>query len=360
MIFERNQTMKRIIKLTSLLLAVLMILSITMISCNDESGSNNHDNTTTENSNNNDGQPSINHNLQVNVTVLSGTTGMGMAKLIADTNNNQSALKYNFTVISDPTQIVSGIVGGSIDVAAVPTNLASTLYKKTNGNVQVLALNTLGVLYVLENGTNINSISDLRGKTVYVPGQGTNPEYILKYVIEKNGMKVGTDVIFDYSYNSPDTLATAVVSGLAGIALLPEPKVTAVKSQNKEVRVAIDLTKEWDKVAPAGSLVQGCVIVRKDFIDANKAEINAFLDEYKASVEFVNNNIDEASELIAAAGIIPKAGLAKQAIPNCNIVYAEGEALKTALSKFYEILFSVAPASIGGEIPSDGLYYNRG
>ena len=171
--------------------------------------------------------------LKVNVTVLSGTTGMGMAKLMSEKKAGNAALDYNFTVVSDPTQIAAGIVGESIDIAAVPTNLASTLYKKTSGNVNVLALNTLGVLYVIEKGNTITDVASLKGKTVYVPGQGTNPEYILKYIIEKNGLKVGTDVKFDYTYGSPDELSNAVVAGLVDIALLPEPKVTAVKAQIK-------------------------------------------------------------------------------------------------------------------------------
>ena len=345
--------MKKTVKLMTLLLALIMACSVMLVGCN--GGSDDSAVTTTGDSENQTPATKV----TANVTVLSGTTGMGMAKLISDHKAGNAALDYKFSVVSDATQISAGIIGGSIDIAAVPTNLASTLYKKTGGKVQVLALNTLGVLYLLENGNSVNALADLKGKTVYVPGQGTNPEYILKYIIEKNGMTVGTDVVFDYTYSSPDALATAAASGLAPIALLPEPKVTATKSQNAELRTVVDLTVEWNKVSPEGSLVQGCIIARKDFIDANKAAVNAFLDEYKKSVEFVNSNVDEAAQLIADAGIIPKAPLAKKAIPNCNITYAEGDALKASLSKFYDILFSVEPTSIGGEIPADGLYYKR-
>ena len=259
--------MKPTVKILSLILALIFVFGL--VACN----TGNSEETTKADSEN----AVPDKNLDVNVTVLSGTTGMGMAKLMSDSKDGKAALKYNFTVISDATQISAGIIGGSIDIAAVPTNLASTLYKKTNGGVQVLAINTLGVLYLIENGNTVTDIASLKGKTVYVPGQGTNPEYILKYVIEKNGMKVGEDVIFDYTYNSPDALSQAVSGGLANIALLPEPKVTVVKTQNKDLRTAIDLTAEWDKVAAKGSLVQGCIIARKEFVDAHKAEINAFL-----------------------------------------------------------------------------------
>ena len=296
----------------------------------------------------------IDSNLEINVTVLSGTTGMGAAKMIVD---GVDGLNCKFTVVSDATQISAGIIGGTIDVAAVPTNLASTLYKKTNGGVQVLAINTLGVLYLLENGNTVNSVADLKGKTVYLPGQGTNPEYILKYIIEQNELKVGEDVIFDYTYNTPDTLANAVTSGLCSIALLPEPKVTAVKSGNSDVRTALDITAEFDKVAPAGSLAQGCIIARKAFIDEHKAEVNAFLKEYKKSIKYTVEDPNGAAEKIAAAGIIPKAPLALKALPNCNIVYIDGEDMKTALGNFYSILYSVEPTSIGGAIPDAGIYY---
>ena len=301
--------------------------------------------------------PSVDSDLEIKVTVLSGTTGMGMAKLISDKKNGDAALNYSFSVVSDPTLVAPAIVSGATDIAAVPTNLASTLYKSTKGGVYVLALNTLGVLYLVENGNTINSIADLKGKTVYVPGAGTNPEYILKYIIEANGLKVGEDVIFDYTHSSPDALGNAAANGLAGIALLPEPKVTAVKSQNKDIRVALDLTEEWEKKAGEGTLVQGCIVVRKAFADEHPNEIAKFLEEYEASVNFVNESSSEAANLIAEAGIIPKAPLALKAIPNCNIKYVDGAEMKTSLSKFFEILYGVEPKSIGGALPDDGLYY---
>ncbi len=297
--------------------------------------------------------------LKVNVTVLSGTTGMGMAKLISEKKAGNATLNYEFSIVSDATQVSAGVLGGSIDIAAVPTNLASTLYNKTNGGVQVLAISNLGVLYLLEKGDSVQSLADLNGKTVYIPGQGTNPEYILKHIIEKNGMTVGEDVKFDYTYSTPDTLTAALAGGLVDIALLPEPKVTAAKAKNADIRTAIDLSAEWDKVSSEGSLAQGCIIVRKEFADAHPVEIKAFLDEYKKSVDFVNDDIDAAANLIAEAGIIPQAALAKKAIPNCNIKYVDGDEMKAALTEFYNILFKLDPKSIGGKLPDDGLYYKK-
>ena len=301
--------------------------------------------------------PAVDTELEIKVSVLSGTTGMGMAKLISEKKNGTAALNYKFDIYADPTMVTAAVISGATDIAAVPTNLASTLYKKTDGGIYVLALNTLGVLYVLENGNTVNSVSDLKGKTVYVPGAGTNPEYILKYIVEANGLEVGKDVKFDYTFGSPDLLSAAVAQGIVDLALLPEPKVTATKNQNQNVRTALDLTAEWEKKAGEGTLVQGCVIVRKEFADAHPAEVAKFLEEYKASVNFVNESKEEASKLIAEAGIIPKAPLALKAIPNCNITYVDGAEMKAALSEFFKILYGVEPKSIGGTLPDDGLYY---
>lgn len=349
--------MKNTVKLLSLFAALTLVF--VFAGCSSGAGKTESTTFTVPDEGSTTSQSKPDERIYANVTVLSGTTGMGMAKLISENKAGTTALEYNFTVVSDATQISAGIIGGSIDIAAVPTNLASTLYNKTKGGIRVLALSNLGVLYILENGSGITNLSDLRGKTVFVPGQGTNPEYILKYILEKNGMTVGTDVMFDYTYSTPDTLSTAVAGGLAPVALLPEPKVTVVKSQNSGIRTAIDLSAEWDRISPAGSLAQGCIIARTDFINSHPEQITAFLDEYSVSVGFVGADPKAASELIAQAGIIPKAAIAEKAIPNCNIKYIDGDEMKNALSAFYGILFDVEPKSVGGTLPDDGLYYKR-
>lgn len=346
--------MKKVLGTIALMLAIILTLLSVFTGCADNDKDKDKTITIADEQNN-----VPDKSLKINVTVLSGTTGIGAAKLISDSKAGNTALTYDFNIISDATAVAPSVIGKTADIVMIPTNLASVLYKKTDGNVKVLALNTLGVLYIIENGETVNSLSSLRGKTVYIPGQGTNPEYILKYILEKNGMTVGKDVIFDYTYSTPDTLAAAVAGGLAPIALLPEPKVTVVKSKNSAVRSAVDLTAEWDKIAVPGSLAQGCVVVRKDFADAHPAEVKAFLDEYKKSVEFVNSDTDAASVLVAEAGIIPQAALAKKAIPFCNIKYIEGAQMKASLSEFFNILYSVAPASVGGAVPDEGIYYSR-
>ena len=294
--------------------------------------------------------------LKIDIMVLSGTTGVGIAPMINDVKNGTAALNYNIEVASSADMINPGLIQGEIEIAALPTNVASVLYNKTGGKVMVAAVNTKGVLYLLENGETVKSFADLKGKTVYLPGQGSNPEYIFRYLAEKNGLVIGQDVMIDYTYGSPDELATAITSGLVSLAVLPEPKVTAIKSQNAAVRSALDFTAEWNKVGD-GELVQGCIVVQKSFAEEHPAELAQFLKDYEASINFVNNNIDEAAIMIEAAGIIPKAPLAKKALPACNICFMVGEEMKTSLNSFFKVLFDMAPTSIGGALPDDGIYY---
>lgn len=313
--------------------------------------------TTTADSKKTDQKPAeLDKELQIDIMVLSGTTGVGIAPMINDVKNGNAALNYNIEVASSADMINPGLIQGEVEIAALPTNVASVLYNKTGGKVMVAAVNTKGVLYLLENGETVKSFADLKGKTVYLPGQGSNPEFIFRYLVEKNGLVIGKDVMVDYTYGSPDELATAITSGLVSLAVLPEPKVTAIKSQNNAVRSALDFTAEWNKVSD-GELVQGCIVVQKSFAEEHPAELAQFLKDYEASIQFVNNNIDEAATMIEAAGIIPKAPLAKKALPACNICFMTGEEMKTSLNSFFKVLFDMAPASIGGAMPDDGIYY---
>ena len=219
----------------------------------------------------------------------------------------------------------------------------------------VLALNTRGVLYVVTDGTeSITSFADLRGKNVYVPVQ--NPTFIFQYLCEKNGLTVGTDITIDNTYAQPAELNTALASGEVHIAVLPEPMVTIARAANPDLTAALDLTAEWDKVAPAGSLVQGCVVVRKAFADAHPNEVKAFLGEYQASIEYLTAEPEQAGQMIQDAGIFAKAAVAAKAIPNCNVCFVSGADMQAALTEFLTALSTVAPQSIGGKVPGDDFY----
>ncbi len=293
----------------------------------------------------------------VNIMVLNGTTGFGMAKLISDSKNGKATLPYTVTVETDASNITASLVSGACDIAALPTNAAANVALKTNGGVKVIAVNTLGVLYVMNNTEKvaISSFEDLRGKTVYCPAQ--NPTFLFKAVCEANGLKVGEDIIIDNTYAQPADLRTALASGMVDIAVLPEPMVTIAKSANASLAASLDLTAEWEKHYPANSLMQGCVVVRTEFLNQYPDAVQAFLTEYKASIEFVNANAEEAANMIVEAGIFAQAPVAKKAIPNSNICYIDGAEMKAGLQSFYGVLLKVAPASIGGQLPAEDFYY---
>ncbi len=298
-----------------------------------------------------DGQEKTN----VNFAVLSGPTGIGAAKLLSDNENGTAKNKYNVTIAAAPDELTGKIISGEIDIAALSTNLAATLYQKTEGKVQLAALNTLGVLYVLENGEEIQSVADLKGKTIYAFGQGSNPEYVLRYLLEKNGLKEGEDVTVQFKAN--EEIVAAMASGEAKVAMLPVPAATTVLMKNTSIRSALDLTEEWEKTTEDSQLTMGCIIVRKDFAEEHPEAVEAFLEEYEASVNYVKENVDEAAQWIAQFGITGNEEIAKAAIPQCNLVCITGEDMRDTIQGYYEVLFAAEPSSIGGEMPDDAFYY---
>ena len=280
------------------------------------------------------------------VYTLNGTTGFGMAGMIADAKPG-----YSFTVETDPSVVTAALISGDCDIAALPTNAASALYNKTGGKVQVLALNTRGVLYLVSDGKEkIESIADLNGKTVYAPAQ--NPSFIFAALCSKYGIELNIDT----SYAQPAELNTAVAAGQVSLAVLPEPMVTVARSQNKDLVVAFDLTAEWDKVFEPGSLVQGCVVVRREFAEQYPEAVKQFLADYESSVKLLSEDVQAAAEKIEASGIFAKAAVAAKAIPNCNICFVTGEDMQRELGAFLETMFEKAPQSIGGAVPGDDFY----
>jgi len=289
----------------------------------------------------------------VNIVAINGPTGVGMANLWADAEAAKTENNYKITTVSAPDQAVAAIVNGSADIAAVPTNLAAVLYKKTEGKVQVLAANTRGVLYVLENGNTIESIQDLKGKTIYTTGQGANPEYILRYLLEKNGLT--DDVTIEFVAENTE-LSTMLISNKASIALVPEPLATTVMTKNQNLRVALDINDEWEAVSEEG-LVMGCVVARNEFVEKNPQAVETFLTEYKASIDTANEKVAETAKLCADYGIIAAAPIAEKAIPRCQLICSTGAQMKAQLLGFYNVLFAANSASIGGALPADAFYY---
>lgn len=286
---------------------------------------------------------------EIRIAALKGPTGMGMVKL-ADKQNYPN---YTVSIEASPDALNPRIISGEVDVAAVPVNLASVLYNKLDGDISVLAVSTLGVLYVVEAGSEVNSVADLAGKTVYATGQGATPEYILNYLLDKNGVAGSVEVNYVGEHAA---LATMLADGSAEIGMLPEPNVTSTLAGNDNLRIALNLTEEWNKVCST-ELVQGVVIARKSFVNEHPEAIEQFLREYEKSSAFVNENIDEAAKLIVDAGILGNVEIAKKAITNCNISFSKGEAMHKAVEGMLAVLFEANPKSIGGKLPDKDFYY---
>ena len=342
--------MKNIKKILSLTLALILMLSVFLFtSCRKTENENNENNEQT-NESNEEKVPE-----KVRVIALKGPTGMGMAKLIDDDTNKKTKYDYEFNLLSAPTDVNAEVIKGEYDIAAVPINLASVLYNKTEGELKIAAINTLGVLYMLENGNAINSISDLKGKTIYATGQGSTPEYVLRYVLTKNNIDPAKDVTIEFLADHAE-LTEKLKNNNVAVGMLPEPNVTTVLTANSSFRVALNMTEEWNKIS-ANKLIQGCIIVNKKFAEDHPTALKDFLSEYKASVDYANNNVEEASKLIEKAGIVPKAAVAKKALPNCNICCITGDEMKNDVKAMLNVLFEANKQSVGGKLPDDEFYY---
>ena len=291
-----------------------------------------------------------------NIAVLTGPTGKGFNKAWDDSDKGLSRHQYNVTAYSTADEITAGIVKGTIDVAAVPCNLASVLYNKTEGGISVAAVNTLGVLYMVSTGDTITSIQDVKGKTIYTTGQGTTPEYTLNYILSKNGLEPGKDVTIEYKSEASE-VAALMSSTENTIAMLPQPFVTTVLMNNENASIALNMTEEWKKIDDSCELVTGVVIVRKEYLQKHEELFRDLLTEYKNSTSFVNGNVDEAAAMIEDHNLF-KAAVAKKAIPFCNIVFLTGKDMERAISGYLRVLFEANSQSVGGRLPDDNFYYS--
>lgn len=285
----------------------------------------------------------------VNIGVLKGPTGMSAAWLLDQNDQKLSANEYNFTVAGTPDAITGQLINGDMDIAALPTNAISALYNKTEGKISVLGVNALGVLYILENGNSINSVSDLAGKTVLASGKGSTAEYVLNYILEKNG--VIAEIVWAAEHSEAATLA---LKGDYDIVMLPEPFVTNVTAKSDAFRVALDLTEEWEALGN-GELTMGGIAVRTAFLEEHPDAVKAFVDEYGKSVAFTNSQPEDAAKLIAKYEIAAEE-VAKNAIPRCNIVWLHGKDYKAVLENFLGVVYNANPAGIGGKMPGDDFY----
>lgn len=300
--------------------------------------------------------------IDVNVMALKGPTAMGMVEFMNEadsgtiTDNN-----YHFNITAATDEVSAALAQGTTDIAAVPANLASVLYNNTEGGVQVLAINTLGVLYIVESGDTVHSVEDLRGKTIYASGKGNTPEAALNYVLTQNGIDPSADVTIEWKSEQAECLS-ALMAEENAIAMLPQPFVTTAQAQSESLRVALDLTEEWDALQAdsetPSTLVTGVVVARTEFVEEHPEAISNFLDYYQQSVEYVNANVEEAAQLVGQYEIVT-AEVAQKALPECNIVFIEGAEMKEKLSGYLSVLFEQNPQSVGGALPDDAFYFSR-
>ena len=289
------------------------------------------------------------------VAALKGPTAMGLVKVMHDDPNSALGPSYEFTLAGSADEVTPALIQGELDAACVPANLASVLYNQTEGEIVTLAVNTLGVLYVVEKGNAVQSLADLKGKTIVAAGKGSTTEYALRYLLQENGIDPDGDVVIDWKSEHSECVA-ALASGAATIALLPQPFVTVAESKIEDLRMALDLNQEWDALDNGSGLITGVVVARKDFVEEYPAAVAAFLDDYAASVDWVNENTADAAALIGEYGIVD-AAVAEKALPYCNIVCITGGEMKEKLSGYLQVLLEGNPKSVGGAVPEDSFYY---
>ena len=300
--------------------------------------------------------------VDVNVTALKGPTAMGMVRMMDDADNGKiDNENYQFTIAASIDEVTPAISQGETDIAAVPANVSSVLYNKLDGGVQVLAVNTLGVLYIVENGDTVQSAADLKGKTIYASGKGATPEYALNYILEENSIDPAADVTIEWKSEHSECVA-ALAQDPSGIAMLPQPFVTTAQTKDPDLRVALDLTEEWDKVQEdaenPSALLTGVVIARTEFVQEHPEAVSDFMERYKSSVEFVNENVEEAAQLVGSYDIVT-AEVAQKAIPACNIVCITGDEMQEKLSGYLAVLNEQNPEAVGGQLPDEDFYYTQ-
>ena len=291
----------------------------------------------------------------VRIGSLKGPTSMGLVELMDQAEKGEAGADYEFTMAAAADEINAAFLKGDLDIVLIPANVASVLYNKTDGQAVVLDINTLGVLYLLESGETVQSAADLKGRTIYLPGKGTTPDYALQYILAQNGLGM-EDVDLQYKSEAAEVIS-ALQEEPEALGLLPQPAVTTACMQNEGLRIALDLTEEWDRVSTEGSLVTGVTLVRREFLEQHEALVQEFLSAHEESAKFTNENIEEAAEMVAALEIVPRASIAAQAIPYCNITCMTGTDMQAALSGYLTVLAEQNPEAVGGVLPAEDFYY---
>lgn len=295
----------------------------------------------------------------VRVGALKGPTSMGLVSMMDQSEKGETDNQYEFTMVTAADELLPQVISGQLDIALIPANMASILYQRTEGEIRVIDINTLGVLYAVSGDDSIASTADLKGKTIYLTGKGTTPDYVLQYLLEENGISL-EEVTLEYKSEATEVAAILAETPQA-VGILPQPFATVALSNNEALKNVLDLTKEWDHLNEESKsrLVTGVTIVRSEFLEENPEEVAAFLEDHESSADFINENPKEGAELVEQAGIVEKAAIAEKAIPYCNITCITGEEMKDALLGYLQVLYDLNPDSVGGTLPEEDFYQIR-
>lgn len=296
---------------------------------------------------------------QIRIGSLKGPTSMGLVFLMEMSENGKTANDYEFTMVTAADELLPKVISGELDMALLPANVASVLYNRMDGAISVIDINTLGVLYAVTADDSIQSIADLKGRTIYMTGKGTTPDYVFRYLLSENGLS-DSDLTLEYK-SEPTEVAALLQQEDGAVGVLPQPFVTAVCAQNKDLKTPLDLTAEWDKTQKSSSspsrMVTGVTVVRNDFLEKEPEAVKIFLSEHEKSAAYTKEQTQKAAELVVKTGIIEKAPIAELALPKCNITCITGTQMKDALSGYLQVLYDQDPKSVGGELPGDEFYY---
>ena len=345
--------MKRVL---ALLISVLMLFGVlTGCGSKGQDGQTIDEDKNQEDVNEDNTQETEKDDVTIRIGGLKGPTSIGLVKLMEDNETGTAKNDYEFTVAGAADELTPKLVQGELDIAAVPSNLASVLYNNTDGAVQLLAINTLGVVYIAAKGADITSVEDLRGQTIYATGKGSTPEYALRYVLEENGVDPDSDVTIEWK-SEPTEVVAILSEAESGVAMLPQPYVTVAQTQVEGMGIALDLTEEWDKVSDGSMLITGTLVVRKEFASEHPEALKAFMEEYEASTKYANENVTEAAQLVEKFGLF-KAAIAEKAIPLCNITFIAGEDMKEPMEGYLNVVYGQKAEAVGGAMPGEDFYY---
>lgn len=344
--------MRKGIKVTALLLSAVLLLGLA--ACGTKNVQNPQ---TTAAGSENTAETTAVLKQQIKVAALKGPTAIGMVQLMENAKEQTAKNDYEFQIAATADEFSADLIKGNVALAALPCNAAATLYNKSNGKIKILGINTLGVLSILDTGDSVQTVEDLKGKTIYTTGKGTTPEYTLRYLLSSAGLNPDSDVTIEFKSEAAEVAAVMANAGTEEvIAMLPQPYAATVLMQQPDIRIALDVTEEWEKLNGSDStVVTGVLVVNTEFYKNNRQAVDDFLKEYKESVQYVNSNVDGAAQLVEDFDIF-KAAVAKKAIPKCNITLITGQEMQDKVEKYLKVLYDANPNAVGGQMPDDGFY----